>query len=83
VIFIKVSTKNLNLIIPRDGEGASFNKKPIITVERTKKEDPVKKITKSGNPDTSHRVPWVMGISPGHNTWTAFLSLLFGLQLSD
>jgi hypothetical protein len=37
VSFIKISTKILNNIIQRDGEGASFNKKPIITVERTKK----------------------------------------------
>jgi hypothetical protein len=26
VSFIKISTKNLNFIIPRDGEGASFKK---------------------------------------------------------
>ena len=42
-VFSKLGQKNLNYIIPRDGEGASFNKKPIITVERTKKEDPLKK----------------------------------------
>jgi hypothetical protein len=65
------------------GKVPHSTKRPIITVERTKKEDPVKKITNTGNRDTSYRVPWVMGIIPGHTMWTAFLSLLFGLQLSD
>jgi hypothetical protein len=41
-VLSKLVQKNLNYIIPREGEGASFNKKPIITVERTKKEDPLK-----------------------------------------
>ncbi len=81
--FIKISTKNLNYIIPRDGEGASFNKKPIITVERTKKEDALKKITYTSNRDTLFRVPWEMGTSPGHTMWTTFLSLLFGYFLTS
>jgi hypothetical protein len=65
------------------GKVPHSTKSPYLLLKEQKKEDPLKKIKKTSNQDTSYGVPWEMGTSPGHTMWTTFLSLLFGYFLTS